>query len=131
MVGYVRQELSPDDRVLMIGGAAAFYMPENVDYCVVFNRNPFAEAVARAGNDDDIIRWLNAQGYTHLLVFWNEMERLRRTYGFWKELTPALFRRLEQTGLGRIHSFPAGSRVPHVTLFEVRAMLPRDDSGTN
>jgi len=115
----------------MIGGAAAFYMPENVDYCVVFNRNPLAEAVARAGADADIIRWLNAAGYKYLLVYWNEMERLRRTYGFWEELTPALFRRLEETGLGRIHRFYAGSRLPYVTLFEVRAMLRRDDPGTN
>lgn len=96
---YLRRNLRQTDRVLMIGDARAFYMPSNVDYCVVFNRNPFAEAVAAAETNAAIIHWLHEHGYTHLLVHWSEMARLRRTYGFWDELAPELFRRLESEGL--------------------------------
>ena len=124
VAGYVRQKLSRGDRLLMIGEARAFYMPENVDYHVVFNRNPLAEAVAQASNDEDIIRWLNEQGYTHLLVHWMEMERLRKTYGFWDELTIPLFRRLENVGLGKIRNFHVGSSAPYATLYEIRRMPP-------
>ncbi len=123
-VGFVRQRLEQGSRVLMVGDARAFYMPETVDYCVVFNRNPLAEAVAGANNDDDIIRWLNAKGYDYLLVFWNEMERLRNTYGFWAELTPMLFGRLEDLGLAVVKEFRAGGPHPYATLYEVRIMPP-------
>lgn len=124
--GYVRQRLEADSRVLLVGEARAFYMPANVDYCVVFNRNPFADAVAEAESDEDIIRWLNASGYTHLFVFWNEMQRLRRTYGFWSQLTPELFHRLENLGLGVIKDFSGGQRSPYATLYEIRTMPPRE-----
>ncbi len=126
---YVRQLLSGDERILMIGEARAFYMPKNVDYCVLFNRNPLAEAVTGAKSPEDVIRWLNSKGYTHILVFWNEMHRLRNTYGFWEELTPELFTELETVGLGVIKNFDARPERPYATLYEVRAMLPREEIG--
>ncbi|MCH8913133.1 MAG: glycosyltransferase family 39 protein, partial [Planctomycetes bacterium] len=129
VAGYVRQRLSTEDRILMVGEARAFYMPNNVDYCVVFNRNPLAEAVAGAESPEDVIRWLNSKGYTHILVFWNEMHRLRNTYGFWEELTPELFTDLETVGLGVIKNFYAHPARPYATLYEVRAMLPSGETG--
>ncbi len=113
----------------MVGEARAFYMPENTDYCVVFNRNPLAEAVAGAESAEDVIRWFNAKGYTHILVFWNEMHRLRNTYGFWEELTPELFGELETVGLGVIKNFYARSERPFAALYEVRVMLPSGETG--
>ena len=129
VAGYLRQRLGADDRVLMVGEARAFYMPKNVDYCVVFNRNPLAEAVAGAESPEDVIRWLNSKGYTHLLVFWKEMHRLRNSYGFWEELTPELFSELETVGLGVIKNFYALPKRPYATLYEVRAMLPSVETG--
>ncbi len=126
---YVRQRLGAEDRVLMVGQAGAFYMPENVDYCVVFNRSPLAEAVAAAQSPEDVIRWLNSKGYTHLLVFWDEMHRLRNTYGFWEELTPELFNALETAGLGVIKNFYTRSERLSATIYEVRAMLPGGETG--
>lgn len=124
-VSYIRQHFPPGSaRVLMVAEARAFYMPTNVDYCVVFSRNPFAEAVARARNDEDIIGWLNEQRYTHLLVHWSEMQRLQNTYGFWKGLTPALFQRLEQVGLAVVKTFRGPHDQPYATLYEVRTLLP-------
>ena len=129
VAGYLRQRLSTEDRILMVAEARAFYMPKNVDYCVVFNRNPLAEAVAGAESPEDVIRWLNSKGYTHILVFWDEMHRLRNTYGFWEELTPKLFTDLETVGLGVIKNFYAHPARPYATLYEVRAMLPGGETG--
>ena len=124
VAGFVHLRLSRRDRLLMVGEARAFYMPENVDYHVVFNRNPLAEAVAEAREDEDINRWLNEHGYTHLLVNWTEMERLRKTYGFWGELTAPLFQRLEEFGLAVVKRFRVGQLRPYATLYEVRHLLP-------
>ncbi len=129
VAGYLRQRLSIKDRILMVGEARAFYMSKNVDYCVVFNRNPLAEAVAGADSPEEVIHWLNSKGYTHTLVFWNEMLRLRSTYGFWEELTPELFGELETVGLGVIKNFYARPERPSATLYEVRAMLPSTETG--
>ena len=113
----------------MVGQAAAFYMPENVDYCVVFNRNPFAEAVGAADRPEDVIHWLNSEGYTHVLVFWGEMRRLRNSYGFWKEITPEVLLDLETVGLGVLENFYARPERPYATLYEVRVMLPSGEAG--
>jgi hypothetical protein len=68
---------------------------------VVFNRNPFVEAVQAADSDQaQIIEWLREQGYTHVLVNWAEVYRLRASrYGFPKAITENLFVRLTKAGL--------------------------------
>ncbi len=121
---YIRQRLRATDRVLMVGEARTFYMPPGVDSCVVFNRNPFAEAVAAADSDEAVIRWLNEQQYTYILVNFSEMERLRRTYGFWKDLTPDLFERLGPVGLRVIQRFGDSGSPAAVILYEVRELPP-------
>ncbi len=129
VAGYLRQRLGTEDRILMVGEARAFYMPNNIDYCVVFNRNPLAEAVAGAESPEDVIQWFNSMGYTHVLVFWDEMRRLRNTYGFWEEITSELVSELETVGLGVIKNFYAHAARPYATLYEVRAMLPIAETG--
>jgi len=90
-----------DGKVLLVGEARAFYFQRNVDYCVVFNRNPFVEAVRAAKSDERrVLEWLREQGYTHVLVNWAEVYRLRKSsYGFPEEITEDLFVRLMQAGL--------------------------------
>ena len=90
-----------DAKVLLVGEARAFYFQRKVDYCVVFNRNPFVEAVQAADSDQaQIIEWLREQGYTHVLVNWAEVYRLRASrYGFPKAITENLFVRLTKAGL--------------------------------
>lgn len=96
----LNQDLPADARILLLGDSRPFYVLREVDYCVVFNRNPFAEAVAQADQPGDVIQWLRARRYTHLLVHWDEMGRLRRSrYGFPAEIQPALFDELERGGL--------------------------------
>ena len=95
-----------DGKVLLVGEARAFYFQRNVDYCVVFNRNPFVEAVRAAKSDERrVLEWLREQGYTHVLVNWAEVYRLRKSsYGFPEEITEDLFVRLMQAGLTPVES---------------------------
>jgi len=92
--------LPADARVLLVGEARAFYFRRAVDYRVVFNRNPFVEAVRSASSEAEVIAWLRRRGFTHVLVNWREIARLRRSrYGFADEITQDLFDQLGQAGL--------------------------------
>jgi hypothetical protein len=95
----VNDHLPEDARVLLIGDARPFYFRRHVDYCVVFNQDPFAEAVRLANDNREIIGWLRQREYSHVLVHWTELARLSRTYGFPPEITPELFANLERNGL--------------------------------
>jgi hypothetical protein len=98
-----------DARLLMVGDAKAYYFRRRVDYSVVFNRNPFADAVRAAGSDEGVIRWLAERGYTHVFVHWGEIQRLRSSrYGFDEAISPALFEGLEAAGLTMAQVFRAG-----------------------
>jgi len=101
----VNQELPANANILVIGDAKAFYYQRKVDYCVVFNRNPFIEAVEGAGNAHDVVQWLRQKGFTHVLVHWNEITRLKRTYGFSPQITPELFDDMTAVGLQRMRDF--------------------------
>jgi hypothetical protein len=107
-------------KTLLVADARRFYLPSHVDYCVVFNRNPFAEE-AETLSAPRLIRWLQDRGYSHVYVDWTEMRRLRNSrYGFWRSLDSDLFRRLVDVGLRPLRNFtlPDG-RAPYSTLFEV------------
>lgn len=111
-------------KILLVGDARRFYFPSNVDYCVVFNRNPLAEA-AETLSAPRLIRWMQERGYSHIYVDWTEMRRLRNSrYGFWRSLDSDLFRRLVDAGLRPLRNFtlPNG-RGPYATLFEVPASV--------
>lgn len=106
-------------RILMVGDARRFYLAPGIDYCVVFNRNPFAEAAARL-SPAGLLGWLRERGYDYVYVDWAEMDRLRTTrYGFWESITPGLFRELRQCGL---EVAPAPDGWPEsATLYRVKA----------
>lgn len=109
--------------VLLVGDARAFYVKPRVDYCVVFSRNPFADAITAAGDEPEaVLRWLQDKGYTHVAVLWPEIDRLRNSYGFWPEIDRDLFTRLEAAGLrvGR-HIRQRDDAPPVATVYEVPA----------
>lgn len=106
-------------RILVVGDAKGLYLQAGADTCVVFNRNPFAEAAATM-SPTELVAWLRARGYTHLYVDWVEMHRLRSTYGFWNSITPELFERMRSAGLRPIRSFTRKPGIrPYATLFEL------------
>ncbi|MEE9296004.1 MAG: glycosyltransferase family 39 protein [Phycisphaerae bacterium] len=105
----INHKLADDAKILMVGDARAFYFKPPVDYCVVFNRNPFVEVVAGAGTDRDILNWLRKNGYTHVFVNWAEVARLAGSrYGFPKEIQLDLFQRLAGKGLEWMETFSTG-----------------------
>ncbi len=91
-------------RTLVVGDARRFYLDAGADYCVVFNKNPFAEAAARLPAVD-LLHWLREHRYAFVYVDWGEMKRLRGTYGFWPSLTLELFEELVAAGLRPVESF--------------------------
>ncbi len=107
-------------KVLMVADARRFYLDRGVDYFVVFNRNPFAEAAERM-SAKELIVWLREQGYTHVFVNWSEMARLRGSrYGFWKSIDGELFKRMMDAGLTVAGQFAFDQeRAPYGTLFAV------------
>ena len=95
-------------RVLVVADARRFYLNAGADYCVVFSRNPFAEAAANLSSGD-LIAWLRDRGYGHVYVDWGEMSRLRNSrYGFWQSIDRSLFERLMTAGLRHVEDFNIG-----------------------
>lgn len=115
---FVRQ-LPRDGHVLLVGEARAFYYPANIDYAVVFGRNPFAEYVATSPGDEAILNWLRERGYSHVIVVPAEIERLRRSYGFWDGVDAQLFDRLTGHGLNVVQEFQSPSGLVHTRCFEI------------
>lgn len=112
--------LDAGERILVVADARRLYLRPGADTCVVFNRNPFAEAAERM-SANDLIDWLRSQDYAYVYVDWSEMHRLRDSrYGFWASLTRDLFTRLEQAGLRRVEDFKfVPETAPYGTLYGV------------
>jgi len=119
---YVNHELSADAHILLIGDVRPFYLRRDVDYCVVFNRNPFVEVLRQAADPVDVAAWLRGHGYSHVMVHWAEIARLRRSYGFAPEVSPQTFEALAPFGitLEREFTFPE-YRGRYISLFRVQA----------
>jgi len=119
-LGMINRELSVDAKILMVGEARPFYVRRSVDYCVVFNRSPFVAAVESGKSAADITAWLRERGYSHVLVHWKEIARLRRTYGFSERVNEALFDALVPDGLKKVREFSIeGIEGRYVSLYEV------------
>lgn len=116
----VNDELPGYAKILLVGEARAFYFRRPVSYNVVFNRNPFAQVVRTSRSERQILDWLADEGYTHVLVNWLEIQRLRTSYGFPAEIDEALFERLALAGLSplRHYNLP-GSNMRQVSVYAV------------
>lgn len=95
-VRWVNQHLEPQHRLLVIGDAAVFDYEIPLAYSTTFDRSPLVEIIERPATEWR--RALREAGFSHLLVHWEEIERLRSTYGFDDRITPALFESLERAG---------------------------------
>jgi hypothetical protein len=125
----VNHELATNAKVLVVGDARAFYFQRRADYSVVFNQSPFVDVV-ETSDAEGVLQWLRDRGYSHVLVHWNEINRLARTYGFSSEITPDLFDRLTRAGLRRAGEFPSpNSDRRWVELYEVPERLESVPNG--
>lgn len=118
--------LSHGEKVLVVGDARRFYLDRGADYCVVFNRNPFAEAAANLP-PASLIDWLLERRYRYVYLDWAEMHRLRTSrYGFWNAIDAALFTRLAERGLQPLEQFQVpGRQNPYATLFYFSSEIGR------
>lgn len=115
------RELPAGSRVLMIAEARAFYCPPNVDYAVVFNEQPLGEIVRAHADPREVLPQLRARGWSHVLVNFMEIDRLRSSrYGFDPDVTARFFSELESAGLARAETFTLGGDPrPYVVLYRV------------
>jgi len=74
---FIRRHLDPSARVLREGSATAFYDPPNVAYHTTWDASPLGDAIEAAGGDPaGAIDRLRAQGFTHVLMDFDELDRL-------------------------------------------------------
>jgi hypothetical protein len=105
---------------MMVGEARSFYFEVPCDYAVVFNHHPLGEARRRLSNAEQVLPWLTEAGYTHLLVHWDELVRLRSTYGFDPAIDAELLASLVENGMTEVESYLLPDRTaPYATLFMV------------
>ncbi len=96
-------EALPDNAyVWLVGDARAYYITRRLHYTVVFNHDPWVELAAGGAPPAVCLQWLRHRGVTHVAFAWEEIERLRRTYGFPAIVTRAWVQKLEQAGLERV-----------------------------
>ena len=66
-------------KVLLLGDATAWRFPGPVEYCTVFDRNPFLELLG-SGNPDNAgkcLAWLHEHAIRYIWIDWSEVTRLR------------------------------------------------------
>jgi hypothetical protein len=116
----INRELPSEAHILMIGDAKAFYFRRPVEYCVVFNRSPLVTMLEVGSSPAEVVAWLTERGYTHLLVNWSEIARLRGSrYGFPGVVNRAVVGRLASGGLVRTHEFISNATGgPYAELYE-------------
>jgi len=100
--GPLLEQWRPGQRLLFVGDAQVYDFPGDLRYSSAWEMGPLVEAVRDGKDAPAILRHLRVeQGITHILVNWNEIDRLRRTYGWWGEITPALVDALLDHGAER------------------------------
>jgi hypothetical protein len=112
-------ELPADARVLMVAEARAYYVQRPASYTVVFSPNPLAERIREGAGPAELLGWLADRGYTHLFVNWAEIARLRRTYGFWREIDVPLFESMVAAGLLSVRNLTDLHERPIATLYRI------------
>ncbi|QEG42758.1 hypothetical protein [Roseimaritima ulvae] len=122
-VRYVNEYLAADDRLLAVGDAAVFDFIPHVDYATTFDQSPLT-AITDSVPEPQWPAAFKEAGWTHVLVHWGEIERLRSTYGFDERITPELFARLQQAGVLRLQR--AGLTGGNVELYEVHCSAARN-----
>jgi len=99
--------------VLLVGESRPFYTRSRYVYHTVFDRCDLQEMLAVGATPADIAAAWRADGITHVYVRWDEVERLRRSYGFAPLITPAFFKQMQPTYLEKVNQkSPAFESLP-------------------
>lgn len=90
---YVNERMKPTDKLLVVGDAAVFDYEPAIDYATTFDQSQLTAITSHQPPE----QWQAAfhrHGWTHLLIHWGEIERLRSTYGFDEAITKQLVEQL-------------------------------------
>jgi hypothetical protein len=108
-------EATPNSRLLEVGDVRPFMFPANTVYVSVWEMDPLVRLARQTDDPHEILRRLRQEyGITHLWVHWVEIGRLRRTYGWWDEITPAFIDSLIAAGATAIDLDSGEYRVPRL-----------------
>ena len=122
--------LRPGSRLLMIGDVRPFNFPSNTLYATVWDPDPLVQIVRRTRDSREIIRRLQEMGVTHIWIHWGEIDRVRKTYGWWDEINEPLIEGLVAAGAQDVDVLnegpPAAGHRPLVEML----ILPRAQAGT-
>jgi hypothetical protein len=99
---------APADRPIlwMVGDATAFNVVYPARYEVAFSHSRLADQLAKHSSEE-VVEWLRKQGCRHLYVNWQEVARLRSSYGFADSITRETLRPLGQVYYA-LETDPAG-----------------------
>ena len=116
---WLNQALPPDAFVWLIGDARVFYVDRRRHYSVVFSQDPWLEYAHEGHSAAECVNWLRERGATHVVFVWNEIERLRASYGFSSVVTPEWVATLETAGLQRMTMSKQIGAPPGAAVYEV------------
>jgi hypothetical protein len=74
-------DMPKTSKILLVGQATAFYMPADTIYATVFDSDG-ARPIPLGKTPSETLSNLRALGVTHILVDWQEMDRLAKSYGY-------------------------------------------------
>ena len=86
------------DRLMLIGGAAAWFYPPGTIYSTIWEEPPLATIARQTRDGHEVAGHLRQMGVKYLLVDWSEITRFRRTYGWWQQIDEALIQSILDAG---------------------------------
>ncbi len=89
-VPVLAKNLPANARVLQVGDVRPFSFRPNTLYASVWEMDPLVRLARQHLSPPQILQVLKSEyGVTHIWINWLEIERIRGSYGWWDEITPA------------------------------------------
>jgi hypothetical protein len=116
----------PMNRVVLIGESRPFLVKGTAIYWTVFNRNEFTRLTGTAKDRRDLRDYLAEIRPDYIYVDWDEIERLKKEYGFDDPVAPMAFRYLSSAphslvkrigGWGKYQKAGGPARVLHSVIY--------------
>lgn len=121
-IGWINENLTSSERVLMIGQAAVFDVAAPCDYSTCFDESKW-DKIAAATTPAERLKMFQELGITHVCVHWGEIERYRSpgNYGFRSQITQSQVAEFVSTNV--LSAVDTGQDLNGVSLLKVRDAL--------
>jgi hypothetical protein len=90
-IGWMNANLPEHACVLYVGETCVYYSRHRVLSNSVFDKSVLGEIIEGAGSSEDVLQRMRARGITHIYINRNELNRLRRNYGYLRDMNWRLF----------------------------------------